>query len=129
MAKLATMQCSFPSVKESVTEARRRAASFAEDVGADQDTTFDVALVVSEVATHAVRHAGRPKASGAIRVEAEADADVLTVSIAGTDMPAGPETVDNGLGMRFMLAACRSLLVRSDPAGSAIEATFALNAA
>ena len=105
-----------PAAKESVTAARRSAATFAESVGADRAA---VELAVGEAVGNAVLHAYRGAAEGRILVAGLLDdGDLLiTVSDEGVGMRPDPESTGLGFGLPLMAQLAKAVEITARSGG------------
>ena len=110
---------------ESVADARRRIAAFAERHGLAD--TRDVALAVTEAATNAVIHAYRGGASGLMRVVACARPHDLLIVVRdyGCGMQPNPDSPGAGLGLSVIGALATEMNIeRPDDGGTRLRMRF-----
>jgi serine/threonine-protein kinase RsbW len=105
-----------PSARASVTEARRRAARFAEAHGADRAA---VELAVGEAVGNAVIHAYRGGAEGPIAVDGRVDGSALriTVSDHGVGMRPDPNSAGLGFGLPLIAQLTERVEITARPGG------------
>lgn len=118
-----------PAVPESVRPLRTAARSFAEEVGACDETVGGVQLAVSEAVTNAVLHA-YPTTSGDVELEACVEGGVLHVDVSdhGCGMRPRDDSPGAGVGLRVIAALVGALRIdasrRGD--GTCVHMCFAL---
>lgn len=97
------MELRLPCDVASIRSARRLATDFAEDRLSDPKLD-DLALMVSELVTNAVRH-GSPEADGNIGLRLEGDQDALRVVVidGGEDFASDPGSVEDARKGHFGL--------------------------
>jgi len=106
------MELRLPCDVASIRSARRLATDFAEDRLSDMKLD-DLALMVSEVVTNAVRH-GSPEADGNIGLRLEGDQDALRVVVTdgGEDFASDPGSVEDARNGHFGLLLVDNLADR-----------------
>jgi serine/threonine-protein kinase RsbW/stage II sporulation protein AB (anti-sigma F factor) len=109
-----SLQLNLAAESDSVGEARRAAASFAAEHGADAD---DVALAVSEAVSNSVIHAYRDREPGEIDVRAIVEGDHVVVSISddGVGVTPNPESPGLGLGLALIGSVSDGIELRRQP--------------
>ena len=108
---------------EGPAQARAVVAEWSERWGLE-DVRDDVTLVVSEMVTNAVRHAGPPVA---LEIQAEDDRIHIAVRDGSPDPPqprAAPSDAEGGRGLLLVDLLCEDHGVRFDPPGKTVWATL-----
>jgi anti-sigma regulatory factor (Ser/Thr protein kinase) len=95
------LELQLDAVPASVTEARKRAADYARDVGAERE---GVELAVAEAVANAVVHGftDRPRGTVTLSAELEDLSLVITVADDGSGMRPNPERGGLGLGLALI---------------------------
>jgi anti-sigma regulatory factor (Ser/Thr protein kinase) len=96
-----TFSKSYPATADSVAEARRALAAFADRAGADDDRLEAIRLAASEAVTNAILHAYRSDQSGTIQISASYVKDEvwLLIGDAGSGLRARSNSSGLGLGL------------------------------
>jgi anti-sigma regulatory factor (Ser/Thr protein kinase) len=113
---------SFPAVPASAAAARRIVAAEFADLACPDVTTEAAVLLVSELASNAIRHARTP-----FTVAIRHDPPVVTIEVADTStlLPVLREPdVDGGRGLQMVAAVAAKWGVREDPAGKTVYFTL-----
>lgn len=103
-------------------QARAVVSAWADRLGL-QDVRDDLTLVVSEMVTNAVRHAGPPVA---LEIQAEDGRVLIEVSDGSPDPPerrVAPSDAEGGRGLLLVDLLCDDQGVRPDPPGKTVWAT------
>lgn len=112
------------AVPASVTEARRRAASYARDVGAEAE---GVELAVAEAVANAVVHGFTDRPSGTVILVAGIDGGSLVVRVTddGSGMRPNPQRGGLGLGLALIGQLTSAFSVtQADGGGTSLKMTF-----
>jgi anti-sigma regulatory factor (Ser/Thr protein kinase) len=108
---------------------RRRAATFASEMGAPDEMTHAVALAVSETVSNAVIHAYAGREPGLVRVRCRAAGERLVVEVVdeGIGIAAREDSPGLGQGLALVGAMARSLVIASptDGPGTIVTMSFA----
>lgn len=111
------------SARDSPAQARAIVAACTERLGL-QDVRDDVTLVVSEMVTNAVRHAGPPVA---LEIQSERDAVLIAVNDGSPDRPlarVADADAEGGRGLLLIDLLCAEHGVRPDPPGKTVWAAL-----
>ena len=119
-----------PAEPLTVGEMRRRAASFAEAMGAPDAMTHAVALAVSETVSNTVVHAYVGREPGVVSVRCRADGERLIVEVSdeGVGIAARDDSPGLGQGLAVVGAVAQSLDIapRTDGPGTVVTMSFAV---
>lgn len=119
--------------RESISEMRRRVASFALDEGASASRVADIALAVSEAVTNAVEHAydgrdGDGEGEGTVRVAADVEDDALEVVVTDDGSGLDGRATEIGAGLAIVAATSDDFAIRERlPHGLEVWMRFVLD--
>jgi anti-sigma regulatory factor (Ser/Thr protein kinase) len=119
----------YDAVPASVTDARRRAAEYARDAGAEAE---GVELAVAEAVANAVVHAFIDRPSGTVVLSAALDGESMVVSVIddGDGMRPNPQRGGLGLGLALIGQLTSAFSVSQPPGGGTrLQMTFPLGTA
>ena len=120
-----TLELRLDAVPASVTEARKRAAEYARDVGAEGE---GVELAVAEAVANAVVHGFTDRPRGTVIVVASLDSGgslVVSVTDDGSGMRPNPERGGLGLGLALIGQLTSALSVtQAEGGGTRLKMTF-----
>lgn len=122
---------SYPTLADSVGEARADLTTFAQGVGASEDQLHAIRLAASEALTNAVRFA-YPARNGHVHVNAWIAAGELWILITdnGCGLHAGAESDGLGLGLAVISKVCDGLsMVERSSGGTEVRLRFDLRTA
>ena len=120
-----------PFTAASVGVARRRLVSDLIDAGVYGGAVTDAALVISELLSNALQHAG-PLPDSAVRVAWQLDTDSVRISVSDGGGPTRPELGEpgqyttGGRGLRIVARLSRSWGIGSDDDGTTVWAEIKL---
>lgn len=125
------LACNRQAVPEAVRPLRIAARSFAEEVGACDETVGGVQLAVSEAVTNAVLHAYPDEtAPGEVELEAVVSGDELCVDVCdhGCGMRPRDDSPGAGVGLRVIAALTGALRIDTSRrgGGTCVHMRFAL---
>jgi anti-sigma regulatory factor (Ser/Thr protein kinase) len=124
-----TLELRLDAVPASVTQARRRAAEYAREVGAEAE---GVELAVAEAVANAVVHGYTDRPRGTVVLNASLDSDgslVVRVTDDGSGMRPNPERGGLGLGLALIGQLTSAFSVsRADGGGTSLRMTFPVEA-
>ena len=107
---------------------RRRAASFALELGASEDMTRAVEVAVSETVTNAVMHAYVGREPGRVSVRCQGDGERMVVEVidegVGVAVRHDSPGVGHGLALVGALAHTLEIASRSDGPGTVVTMSF-----
>ena len=118
------LELRYDAVPASVTEARKRAAEYARDAGAEAE---GVELAVAEAVANAVVHGFTDRPSGTVTLSATLDADALVVSVIddGSGMRPNPQRGGLGLGLALIGQLTSAFSVtQAEGGGTSLRMTF-----
>lgn len=118
------LELRYDAVPASVTDARRRAARYARDAGAEPE---GVELAVAEAVANAVVHAFIDRPSGTVVLSAAPDGGLLVVSVTddGNGMRPNPKRGGLGLGLALIGQLTSAFNVSQAPGGgTTLRMTF-----
>jgi anti-sigma regulatory factor (Ser/Thr protein kinase) len=117
-----------PARPDDVARVRHELDDVLAGLGVEEDRRADVALVVSEAGTNAVRHAYADRGEGPVDVRAAQQGERLVVTVAdgGCGLGQAPASSSLGCGLHLMEEVADDLRVESaPPAGTQVTAVFA----
>jgi anti-sigma regulatory factor (Ser/Thr protein kinase) len=120
-----------PFTASSVGVARRHLVSDLIEAGACASAVTDAALVISELLSNALRHAG-PLAGSGVRVTWDLDTDTVRVSVSDGGGPTQPHlgqpslTTTGGRGLRIVARLSRRWGTQCDDEGTTVWAEVLL---
>ena len=120
------LELRYDAVPASVTDARRRAAEYARDAGAEAE---GVELAVAEAVANAVVHGFTDRPSGTVTLSAELEANGLVVSVSddGSGMRPNPQRGGLGLGLALIGQLTSAFSVtQAEGGGTRLRMTFPL---
>jgi anti-sigma regulatory factor (Ser/Thr protein kinase) len=119
------MNLTLPAEPASVPVLRRRATEFAREQGAGEELAADVALVVSEAVTNAVKYAG---AAGVVELSARSGDDWLEVRVRDRGEGFGKGSPDGlGLGLSIIARLSADLRIVQEGEGTEVRMRFPLS--
>jgi anti-sigma regulatory factor (Ser/Thr protein kinase) len=122
----ARMELEMPAEPASIPVLRRRATEFAAKQGVDEDLAADVALVVSEAVTNAVKYAGD---AGVVALSALRDGAWLEVRVRDRGEGFGKGSTDGlGLGLSIIARLSADLRIVQEGDGTEVRMRFPLPA-
>jgi anti-sigma regulatory factor (Ser/Thr protein kinase) len=114
---------------EAVSALRHAAADFAASQGAGTRLQEDIALVVSEAATNAVRHTNAPEGDGVIEMTATVADSWLEIRIRDRGSGFGTKRSDGlGLGLPIIASLAAYLTICQEGHGTEVRVRFPLGA-
>lgn len=118
-----------PAEPASVPVLRRQASKFAADQGLANEDVADVALVVSEAVTNAVKYADGADAAGVVELSASREGSWLEVIVRDHGEAFGKGSTDGlGLGLAIIARLCAELKIVQEGDGTEVRMRFPLPA-
>lgn len=112
---------------EAVTAFRHHAAAFAAEQGAGPDLVHDVALVVSEAVTNAVKYAYGSARERVVGLSASVEDGWLTLRVSDRGTGFGAGSSDGlGLGLTIIARLCDDLKIVQEGSGTQVLMRFVL---
>jgi anti-sigma regulatory factor (Ser/Thr protein kinase) len=122
------MNLTMPAEPASVPVLRRRATEFAREQGVGEQLAADVALVVSEAVTNAVKYAGAPGDAGVVELSARSGEDWLEVRVRDRGEGFGKGSPDGlGLGLSIIARLSADLRIVQEGEGTEVRMRFPLS--
>lgn len=122
------MNLTMPAEPASIPVLRRRATEFAREQGAGEELTADVALVVSEAVTNAVKYAGTGGDAGVVELSARSGGDWLELRVRDRGTGFGKGSVDGlGLGLSIIARLSADLRIVQEGEGTEVRMRFPLS--
>lgn len=116
-----------PATPEAVPRLRRDAAAFASANGASEELAFDIALVVSEAVTNAVKYAYDSAREGEVELIAAHDNGFLEIAVRDSGAGFGSGSSDGlGLGLSIIARLSAEMTVLQAGEGTEVRMRFAL---
>ncbi|MET1071213.1 MAG: ATP-binding protein [Umezawaea sp.] len=107
-----------------LSELRARFGDWAESIGADDDTAYDLLGAVNEAVSNSAEHAYPPDADGTVRVRADLESDGTVVVVVADDgrwrVPPAALS-DRGRGLLLMRENVDQVVVRRTTAGTTVR--------
>jgi len=126
-ATLGGFELTRPADPEAVTAFRHHAAAFAAEQGAGPDLVHDVALVVSEAVTNAVKYADGSTAERVVALSASVEDGWLTLRVSDRGTGFGTGSSDGlGLGLTIIARLCDDLKIVQEGSGTQVLMRFVL---
>ncbi len=117
-----------PSLPASVPQLRREATAFARANGASEQLALDIALVVSEAVTNAVKYAYDSDRRGEVELLAEVADGFLEIAVRDTGAGFGSGSSDGlGLGLSIIARLSAEMTVVQAGDGTEVRMRFALS--
>jgi anti-sigma regulatory factor (Ser/Thr protein kinase) len=124
------MNLTVPAEPASIPVLRRQATEFARDQGAGEELAADVALVVSEAVTNAVKYAGTGSDAGVVELSARSGDDWLELRVRDRGKGFGKGSVDGlGLGLSIIARLSADLRIVQEGEGTEVRMRFPLSSA
>jgi anti-sigma regulatory factor (Ser/Thr protein kinase) len=121
------MKLALPAAPASVPALRHRASQFASEQGIDQDMVADIALVVSEAVTNAVKYADAPGADGVVELCATRSDGWLEIRVRDRGEGFGKGSDDGlGLGLSIIARLSADLKIVQEGDGTEVRMRFPL---
>ena len=118
-----------PATPVAVPHLRSLASRFAAEHGAPEDLAFDIALVVSEAVTNAVKYAYESDAEGTVALAAAVDDGFLLFTVRDEGAGFGSGSSDGlGLGLSIIARLSAEMTVVQAGEGTEVRMRFALPA-
>lgn len=116
-----------PAVPASIPELRRSASRFVAEQGLGEELVADVALVVSEAATNAVKYAGATEGAEVVELSASRQGDWLEVRVRDRGEGFGKGSADGlGLGLTIIARLAADLRIVQEGDGTEVRMRFPL---
>ena len=126
-ATLGGFELTRPADPEAVTAFRHHAAAFAAEQGAGPDLVHDVALVVSEAVTNAVKYAYSSAVEHVVALSASVEEGWLTLRVSDRGTGFGTGSSDGlGLGLTIIARLCDDLKIVQEGSGTQVLMRFVL---
>lgn len=126
-ATLGGFELTRPADPEAVTAFRHHAAAFAAEQGAGPDLVNDVALVVSEAVTNAVKYAHSSSREHLVSLSASVEDGWLTLRVSDRGTGFGAGSSDGlGLGLTIIARLCDDLKIVQEGSGTQVLMRFVL---
>jgi anti-sigma regulatory factor (Ser/Thr protein kinase) len=126
-ATLGGFELTRPADPEAVTVFRHHAAAFAAEQGAGPDLVQDVALVVSEAVTNAVKYAYSSSPEHVVGLSASVEDGWLTLRVSDRGTGFGAGSSDGlGLGLTIIARFCDDLKIVQEGSGTQVLMRFVL---
>lgn len=126
-ATLGGFELTRPAEPEAVTAFRHHAAAFAAEQGAGPDLVHDVALVVSEAVTNAVKYACSSATEHVVGLSASVEDGWLTLRVSDRGTGFGAGSSDGlGLGLTIIARLCDDLKIVQEGSGTQVLMRFVL---
>jgi anti-sigma regulatory factor (Ser/Thr protein kinase) len=126
---VARLNLTMPAEPASVPGLRRGATEFALEQGVGEELAADVALVVSEAVTNAVKYAGASGEAGVVELSARCAADWLEVRVRDHGEGFGKGSPDGlGLGLSIIARLSADLRIVQEGEGTEVRMRFPLPA-
>ena len=117
-----------PAEPASVPVLRHRASRFAAEQGVGREMVADVALVVSEAVTNAVKYANVAGREGVVELSAATGDSWLEVKVRDRGEGFGTGSSDGlGLGLAIIARLCADLKIIQEGDGTEVRMRFALS--
>lgn len=127
--ELDRMQLTMPAEPASIPVLRHRATKFAAAQGLGRELAADVALVVSEAVTNAVKYAGASGEAGVVELCAAKAGDWLEVRVRDRGEGFGKGSTDGlGLGLSIIARLSADLRIVQEGDGTEVRMRFPLPA-
>jgi anti-sigma regulatory factor (Ser/Thr protein kinase) len=124
------MNLTMPAEPASIPVLRRRATEFARKLGVGEELMADVALVVSEAVTNAVKYAGTGGDAGVVELSARSGGDWLELRVRDRGKGFGKGSVDGlGLGLSIIARLSADLRIVQEGEGTEVRMRFPLSPA
>lgn len=121
------LDLSLPALPGTIPRLRGEAARFAAEQGAPEELAFDIALVVSEAVTNAVKYAYERESSGSVDLSARVDDGFLLLTVSDRGAGFGSGSSDGlGLGLSIIARLSAEMTVVQAGAGTEVRMRFAL---
>jgi serine/threonine-protein kinase RsbW len=116
-----------PAEPASVPVLRHRASQYAAELGVGREMVADVALVVSEAVTNAVKYADAADAEGVVELTAERRGEWLEMTVRDRGEGFGRGSTDGlGLGLSIIARLCAELKIVQEGDGTEVLMRFPL---
>jgi anti-sigma regulatory factor (Ser/Thr protein kinase) len=123
------MKLEMPAEPASIPVLRHRATEFAVQQGVDRELAADVALVVSEAVTNAVKYSGAGADAGVVELSASRGDDWLEVRVRDRGEGFGKGSADGlGLGLSIIARLSADLRIVQEGDGTEVRMRFPLPA-
>lgn len=123
------MKLEMPAEPASIPVLRRRASQFAAQLGMAEELVADVALVVSEAVTNAVKYAGASGEAGVVELSASRGDEWFEVRVRDRGEGFGRGSTDGlGLGLSIIARLSADLRIVQEGEGTEVRMRFPLPA-
>ena len=116
------LSMTLPAEPEALIAARRALRRWLADVGADDDTSYDITLATGEACTNAIEHAYTP-GQATFDIEASRKDGALTVRIRDHGHWRSPRGTNRGRGLKLMETLMDAVDVETTPTGTVVVLT------